>query len=175
MQTLAEFFGFTNLAGSIWNSIAYLAFILIIIGVSSDRYRNVLITSGAAALALYAIIFLHNPLFAALQALITVSGSLQLAGISKRTAMTVMMVLTAAAYLFLILGGSITNIWALLGSLGLLCIAFGLVVLPKRCGFLLMAAGGILLIIYAFTVTAWVFFFLNIFFTIANIRTWQKR
>jgi hypothetical protein len=37
-----------------------------------------------------------------------------------------------------------------------------------------MAAGGILLIFYAFQVDAWVFFLLNIFFAIANIYTWWK-
>ncbi len=175
MQALAGFFGFTTLAGVIWNSVAYLAFILIIIGVFSDRYRNILMTFGAAVLALYAAIFLHNPLFAALQTLIVVSGFLQLAKVSKRTAMATMVIFTAVAYLFLALNGSIANIWALLGSLGLLGIAFGLVALPQHNGFLLMATGGVLLIVYAFTVAAWVFFLLNVFFTVANIRVWRKR
>ncbi len=174
MQMLIEFFGFTTLANSIWNAVAYMAFIGIIIAVLWERYRNVLMTLGAAILASYAGFFLYNPLFTTLQALIVVSGLLQLMKAPKRTSMAVLMTLTVVAYLFLTLSGAVADGWALIGSLGLLGIAFGLAVLPNRYGFLLMAVGGVLLIFYAFAVKAWVFFFLNIFFAVANIRTWRR-
>lgn len=173
MQALTEFFGFTTLASSIWNATAYIAFVGIIIGVSS-RYRNILITIGAGILAVYAGIFLHSPLFTALQALIVVAGFLQLAKVPERSAMVTMVLLTVAAYALLLFIGAIVNAISLVGSFGLLGIAFGLAVLPRHYGFLLMAIGGVLLFVYAFTVAIWVFFFLNIFFAFENIRTWYK-
>lgn len=171
MRVLTEFFGFTSPISTFWNLSAYLAFIIIIIGVLSEKYRNVLITFGAGVLALYAGIFLHHPLFATLQTLIVLSGILLSAKkLSKPGTVTIMVILTIAAYLFLMMGGAITNVSAFIGSSGLLGIAFGLAALPKRYGFLLMALGGILLIIYTSYISAWVFFFLNIFFTVANIK-----
>lgn len=175
MQTLIEFFGFTDFTNALWNTVGYLALIIIIIGVFSERYRNILITVGAGVLAYYAGIFLHNPMFATLQALIVFSGLLSITGTPKRPAMFIMIALTAAAYLFLITDGAIVDAWTFMGSLGLLGIAFGLIILPKHYGFILMAVGGTLLVIYAFAVAAWVFFFLNIFFIIANIYTLQKQ
>jgi len=174
METLLSFLGFSTIANSLWNTASYVAFIAIIIGVFSDRCRNMLITSGAIVLAVYAEVFLKNSLFATLQVLVVVSGILQWTKLSRHYAVTTMATLTVVAYVFLYLNGAIADGYALVGSLGLLGIAFGLVALPKRYGFLFMATGGVLLIIYAFHVTAWVFFFLNIFFTIANIHTWRK-
>jgi len=156
----------------IWDAVSYLAFIAIIIGVFSERYRNVLITLGAAVLAMYAWFFLENLLFTILQLLIVVSGVMQLVRLSGRIAVTSMVILTSVAYMHLYISGAITDVWALIGSFGLLGIALGLVILPKHYGFLFMAAGGMLLILYAFDVEAWVFFFLNIFFVVANLRTW---
>ena len=174
-QTLIEFFGCTTLAGGIWNISAYLAFIGIIIGVFSERYRNLLFTLGPAVLALYAYAFLHNPLFTALQVIIVVSGILQWLKIAKHTAITVIFSATIAAYIFLASINAITDVWGLIGSFGLLGIALGLAVLPWRPGFLVMAGGGALLAVYGFMVSAWVFFFLNIFFAVANILTWRKQ
>ena len=173
MQALAELLGFTSFAGSLWNAASYLAFIAIIIGVFWERYRNWLITLGAAVLGIYAAAFLQNTLLAILQTVIVFSGILQLFKTPRRSAMFVMITLTIGAYIFLILTNSITDAWAFVGSLGLLGIAFGLTILPKRYGFLVMAAGGLLLVAYSFVIGAWVFFLLNIFFFVANIRTWR--
>ena len=171
MHTLTEFFGFTSPISTFWNLSAYLAFTIIIAGVLSEKYRNLLITYGAGVLALYAGTFLHDPLFMLLQILIVISGILlSIKPLPKNVAVAIMIFSTVAAYLFLIINGSITSVSAFIGSIGLLGIAFGLIALPKRYGFLLMAVGGILLFIYAFYVSAWVFFFLNIFFTLANIK-----
>ncbi|HEY4497283.1 MAG TPA: hypothetical protein VJC20_00795 [Candidatus Paceibacterota bacterium] len=169
-----DLLGFTTVENSIWNAISYGAFVAIIIGVFSERFRNILITLGAVVLAIYAEVFLKNPLFATLQTLIVVSGLLQIANLRRHFVVIAMMALTIVAYLFLFLSGVIADGWVLAGSFGLLGIAFGLVTLPNRFGFLLMASGGVLLIIYAFRVGAWVFFLLNIFFIIANLYTWQK-
>ena len=160
--------------GIIWNAAAYLAFVAIIIGVFSERYRNWFITVGAFVLMFYARFFLHNQLFASLQALIVISGCLQLLGVPKRFSIGLLILLTAGSYLNLALNCAINNIWAFIGSLGLLGIAFGLIILPKRFGFRVMAIGGVFLIIYAHTVSAWGFFFFNIFFIFANIVSWQK-
>ena len=174
MQTLIEILGFTTLENGIWNTVSYLAFTSIIIGVFWERGRNILITIGAGALALYAGIFLHNYLFTALQVLIIVSGVLQWLKVSQRPAMITVTFLTIATYVFLAFNGIISNTWAFTGSLGLLGIAFGLIILPKHYGFIIMAIGGVFLVLYAFNVQAWVFFLLNIFFAGANIYTWRK-
>jgi len=169
-----EILGFTTVVSSVWNAVSYVAFVIIIVGVYNNRHRNTIITFGATILTLYAIFFLKSPLFSALQILIVVSGILQWAQINKHVAVVVMLVLTSVAYAFLYLSGEMTDGWALIGSFGLLGIAFGLITLPKSIGFLIMVAGGALLTIYAFHVAAWVFFFLNIFFVFANIQTWKN-
>ena len=174
METVLDFLGFATVAGTVWNAVSYAAFIVIIIGVYSERHRNTLITLGAAVLALYAGIFLKNPLFATLQTLIVISGLLKLTKFSRRISMAAIILLTAAAYAILYGGGVITDTWSLMGSFGLLGIALGLATLPRRYGFILMAIGGLFLIAYAFQVSVWVFFLLNIFFAIANIQAWQK-
>ncbi len=174
MHTITEFLGFTSPASTLWNAISYLAFLVIIIGVFWERYRNWFVTLGGAALGIYAAAFLQNTVLTTLQAIITISGILQLLKTSRPRAIAIMTALSALAYLYLIASNSIANMWAFIGSLGLLGIAFGLIILPKRCGFLVMAAGGLLLVGYAFAVSAWVFFFLNIFFFAANLHTWKS-
>ncbi len=175
METIAELFGFTTVAGGIWNAVSYAAFIAIIIGVFYERHRTALVVIGAGTLALYAGFFLHNILFTALQALIVVSGLLQWTKTPRSIAMTAMTLLTILAYALLAASGVLTDRWALAGSLGLLGIAFGLIALPARSGFWLMAAGGVLLVLYAYTVHAWVFFGLNIVFAVANIiELWRR-
>ena len=104
--------------GIIWNAAAYLAFVAIIIGVFSERYRNWFITVGAFVLMFYARFFLHNQLFASLQALIVISGCLQLLGVPKRFSIGLLILLTAGSYLNLALNCAINNIWAFIGSLG---------------------------------------------------------
>ena len=174
MEELLNLLGFTTVASSAWNTIAYAAFIAIIVGVFYERHRNALFTIGAAVLVAYAYFFLGNPLFATLQVLIMISGLLRWKKVNRRFSIMAMLMLTALAYAYLYLTGAIMDIWSLAGSLGLLGIAFGLILLPKRYGFLIMAVGGSLLVFYAFHVAAWVFFLLNIFFAISNIYTWKK-
>lgn len=157
----------------VWDTVSYLAFIIIIIGVFCDRYRNWLITMGAIVLAVYAAEFLHNRLLATLQIVIAFSGVLQLCRVPRELSKCAMIGSAMGAYYSLTTKNAIADIWSFIGSLGLLGIAFGLITLPKRYGFLVMATGGLLLVLYSFIIGAWVFFFLNIFFFIANIRTWN--
>jgi len=174
MHNILNFLGFTSTHNAIWNSVGYIAFVIIIVGVFSERYRNLFITTGAFVLAVYAKVFLHNALFTVLQSLIVVSGILNWTKIQKKFSVGIMLCITVVAYIFLIVGNHITNVWALIGSVGLLGIAFGLIILPKSLGFIFMAVAGALLVIYAFAVEAWVFFLLNIFFAFANIQTLFK-
>lgn len=174
MQTLIQFLGFTTLASSIWNVVAYIAFIGIIIGVSLEKYRNWFITIGALVLVFYAGIFLHDPLFTILQSMIVFSGFLELTKTPKRLATKSLILAVLLLYAILLKNGVIADMWSFIGSLGLLGIAFGLIILPKRFGFLVMAMGGAFLTIYAYTVSAWVFFLLNIFFARANVKKWYK-
>ena len=175
MKTLLELLGFTSVASTAWNLAAYVAFIGIIIGVSSERHRNVLTAIGAVILGLYAWLFLHNPLFATLQVLIVISICLQWAKLSRQHTMLAMLPLTLLAYFLLAKNGAIADVWSLIGSFGFLGIAFGLVVLPKKFGFLLLVAGGALLTVYAYHVSAWVFFLLNVFYVIESVRAWFKK
>ena len=181
MQILAEFFGFATLTSGLWNAAAYAAFIGIIVGVLYERYRNTLFAIGAATLALYAGVFLQNSLFTALQMLVFISALLQWTKVSKRkegrykdVPMVTLTVLAIVAGFFLLVSGAIVDVWALVGSFGLLGIAFGLAMLPRQNGFLVMAVGGVLLVFYAFAVEVWVFFFLNIFFALANSHKWNQ-
>lgn len=159
---------------AVWNIVSYSAFIVIIVGVFSEKYRNIFFTLGSAALAAYAAVFLNNPLLTVLQILIVISGILQLLKTSRFMTMLMMSVFTITGYLALFDNGLIGDTWPLVGSFGLLGIAFGIAMLPNRYGFITMASGGVLLTLYAFIVSAWVFFFLNIFFTVANVRTYYK-
>lgn len=174
VEDVLALLGFSTIMGGLWNAVSYAAFVGIIVGVFSERYRNRLIMFGAAVLAVYAGVFLKNPLFATLQTLIVISGLAHMMWLRRPAAMAVMTVLTSTAYAFLYASGAIVDAWALAGSFGLLGIAFGLITLPHRSGFILMALGGVALVAYAFHVGAWVFFLLNIFFAVANIHTWRK-
>lgn len=170
METVLALFGFTTLESTLWNLAAYVAFISIIIGVCYERGRTVLITLGALVLALYAGFFLKDPVFAALQTLITVSGVMQLRQVERRTSIIILLFLTICAVSLLAFGGVLQDNTTLVGVGGLLAIAFGIILLPQFTAFLVMAIGGILLADYAWAVGAWVFFWLNIFFALANIK-----
>ena len=175
MQALLELMGFTTATGVAWNLAAYVAFIVIIIGISSDRHRNTLTAIGAIVLGVYAWIFLHNPLFAALQALVVISICFQWAKLSPRNTVVTFLSLTALAYFLLAKNGAIADAWSLAGSFGLLGIAIGLIILPKKPGFLILAAGGVLLVVYGYHASAWVFFLLNAVYFVESMRNWLKK
>lgn len=170
MQELVNFLGFTSLESTIWNIIGYGAFMAIIVGVLYEKYRKPLFVIGPLLLIPYAGIFLKDPVFTNLQILITVAGILQLLNQPQRFSMKAMILLTIAAFASLVFNGSLVDVWALVGSLGLLGIAFGSIRLPKHDAFALMTIGGLLLIVYSYVTQVWIFFFLNIFFVVANIK-----
>ena len=85
-----------------------------------------------------------------------------------------MVVMTVLVCLFLVFGGNIADTWSAVGAFGLLGIVYGMLCLPNSAGFILMAGGGVLLVVYGFVVEAWVFFLLNIFFAVSNIVMWHK-
>lgn len=166
--------GFTSVSSTLWNLLAYAAFVLIIVGVASERFRNAFTASGALALAAYANFFLHNDVFAILQTLVFLSVVFQMTGLPRESLFVSMLALTVGAYVYLLTSGTIHDVWAFIGSLGLLGIMIGLMALPKRSAFLIMAGGGALLVLYAYTAGAWVFFFLNIVYVCVNMMTWGK-
>ena len=155
----------------LWNLVGYGAFVLIIVGVLWEKYRNILLTVGAATLALYAALFLENELFTVLQMMIVTSGLLQLLQCPRKTSAFVISIFAVVACVMLLVHGAIASAYDILGGLGLMGIAFGVAFLPARNAFVLMTGGGVLMVVYAFSASAWVFFFLNIFFAIANIKT----
>lgn len=170
MTELLSALGFTTLESIIWNLAAYAAFVVIIVGVLHERLRNILLTVGGAVLALYSGVFLKDALFATLQTLLTISGVMQLAHIKRGTSIATMLALTTVALVLLVLIEVLQNENAFAGVGGLLGITFGIVLLPRPSAFALMTLGGILLIVYAWTAGLWVFFFLNIFFVLANTK-----
>lgn len=170
MEALFTVLGFTTLESTLWNLAAYVAFVGIIVGVLYEPLRNHLITAGAAILAAYSALFLHNPMFAALQTIIAVSGAMQLWRVPSWHATNTILTLTVIAVSVLVFGCASHGNQTMLGVIGLVGIAFGLVLAPRRSGFGLMAAGGVLLVAYAWIVGAWVFFWLNIFFALANVK-----
>ncbi len=64
--------------------------------------------------------------------------------------------------------------WPIVGFFGLLAIVFGLVMLPHRSGYFVMILAGVLLVMYAVSVEAWVFSLLNAVFIISNIKMLYK-
>lgn len=174
MEALLAMFGFTTPVSTLWNLAAYGGFICIIVGVLYERMRNILIVFGSAVLAFYSALFLKDAVFAALQTLIAVSGVMQIFHCKRKTSTMTMVVLTVVALSLLIFGGALQSIATIVGVLGLLGIAFGIVFLPRRSAFVLMTIGGILLTAYAWTFGAWVFFWLNIFFALANIKEFRS-
>lgn len=173
-----ELLGFTGLASTLWNILAYLGMIVIIVAVVSKKYRNHFFFWGPLALFLYAAFFLHNPLLAGLQLIIAASGLLNLLEL-KEYAFLRMGVLTVIIYSILLISGSINGIWCWIGSFGLLGIGLGLTQLPKKRSFIIMSIGGALIVLYSgpWALKIWIWFILNLFFFGANILTllrWKK-
>ncbi len=171
MSGLLTVLGFTTLESTLWNLASYIAFIGIIVGVLYERWRNILLTVGGATLACYSEFFFKDIVFTALQALLTVSGVMQLARVKHRVSIATMLALTVVVLSLLLLGGALQSMNTVVGVGGLLGITFGIVLLPRRNAFVLMTLGGVLLIAYAWVVGAWVFFWLNIFFALANMKS----
>jgi hypothetical protein len=175
MDTLLTLLGFTGVSSILWNLGAYFAFVLIILGVSSGKHRNTLITLGATYFAFYAGWFLHNTLFMVLQIIVVISGLFVAVKIPRHISGIIMVFLTLASYVSLFVAGAVTDVWSFIGSIGLLGIAFGLIAVPKRLGFAFMAIGGTLLLVYAVAVVSVAYIFLNFFFAANSIKEWQKK
>ena len=173
MRQIISFLGFIDPASILWNFLAYAGMILIIAGVVSAKFRNHFFIWGPLALLFYAWLYLHNPILAGLQFIIAVSGLLNIFN-SKKHISVVMIFLVLAVYLVLLLKGQISGLWPLIGSFGLLCIAFGIAQLPRKRAFELMAIGGILIGVYAFALSIWVWLVLNIIFAIASFLELKK-
>lgn len=168
MEELLDFLGFSNPVGVVWNLAAYLGMIIITVAVCFDKYRNQFFVWGPLILLLYAWLYLGDPILTGLQLIVTISGALNLIGV-KKEAPCVIVFLTIVIYIFLLITGQFSNLWFWLGSFGLLGIAVGLIQLPHKRGFSVMALGGLLIAIYAFALQIWVFFVLNTVFFTANI------
>jgi len=158
---------------TVLNIAAYAAFYFIIRAVHKERFINETFAVCGGFLGIYAWFFLGNLLLATLQGLIFVSASLQFAEVKRRSGIMIMSVLTIAAYVWLASSGMLTDTKAIIGSIGLLGIAIGIMLLPSRHAFLMMAVGGVLLVYYSFP-AAMVFVLLNIFFTYVNIQKWRE-
>jgi len=156
-----------------WDGAAYLAFFFIILAIYREQFVNGTLAVCAVVLGVYAWFFLEISLLATLQGLIFASASLQWAKVPRRRGIIIMGVLTFAAYAWLVFNGDLTDIKALLGSFGLLGIAGGLMLLPLRLAFLVMAIGGTLLVFYSYP-DAMVFVLLNGVFVIVNIKNYWK-
>jgi len=175
---LAKFLGFTSPRSTIWNIVAYATSIIVVRAIRlDDKLRNIVMTICAPILALYAGIFLGNPVFTLLQILIGISGILIWVKMPPPLPKLLTLTFAASAYALLLKLGAVKfNIKSLddflifVGPLGLVCIAFALTTFPKNLGFLLFAIGGAFLIGYALISKAWIFFILNIIFSLVSMR-----
>lgn len=173
MEQILNLLGFTNTAGILWSLLAYLGMILIITAVVFPKWRNQFFVWGPLILLLYAWFYLHDPILTGLQFIITTSGILNFLNIKKPAALIVI-ILAVVVFITLLANGNLVGLWSWLGALGLLGIALGLTQLPAKQGFLIMALGGLLIVIYALALQIWVFFILNAIFFAANILEWRR-
>lgn len=178
LLALAKLLGFTDIWSTIWNIIAYATAIAVVRAIRlDDQLRNVVMTVCAPILALYAGVFLGNPVFMSLQILIGISGTLVWAKMPPPLPKLLTLLFTAGAYALLFKLGavkfsikSLDDFLIFAGPLGLVCIALALATFPKNSGFLLFAVGGAFLTGYALASKAWVFFILNIIFSLVSAR-----
>ncbi|PIS35195.1 MAG: hypothetical protein COT36_03635 [Parcubacteria group bacterium CG08_land_8_20_14_0_20_38_56] len=174
MEQIFNLLGFTNIASILWNLLAYAGMILITVAVVSAKWRNQFFVWGPLALLLYAWFYLHNPILAGLQLVVTTSGVLNLRDI-KKPAPFVVITLAVMVFAALLATGQISGLWPWIGAFGLLGIALGLTQLPHKRGFGIMASGGLLIVIYALALQIWVFFVLNAIFFVANLLEMRKK
>lgn len=174
MEQMLNLLGFTDITSILWNPLAYAGMILIIIAVVSAKLRNQFFVLGPLALLLYAWFYLHNPILAGLQLVITASGILNLRGV-KRLAPFIVITLGVTVFVALLVTGQISGLWSWFGALGLLGIALGLTQLPHKRGFGIMALGGLLIVVYAFGLQIWIWFVLNIIFFVVNLLELKKQ
>lgn len=163
--------GFTTWESGLWNGAAYITILIIIRAVYLERWINQVVFVGGIFLGIYAWFFLHDPLFTTLQGVIAFSALLQLLSVSKHLSIGLLTIITGTAYAILLSQGVISDQVSVLGSIGLLGIAFGLIFIPSRLGFAILATGSVLLSAYSWFTEAWAFLFLNVFFAIVNIRS----
>lgn len=178
LLALTKLLGFTTIWSAVWNIIAYATSAVVIGAIRlDDKLRNIVMTTCAPILALYAGIFLGNPIFTCLQILIGISGIVTWAKMPPPLPKIITLTFAAGTYVILFKFGAIRfNIKSLedflifVGPLGLVCIAFALTTFPKNLGFLLFAIGGVFLFGYAVAAKAWVFFVLNVIFALISMR-----
>ena len=178
METILSILGFTTLESTLWNLGSYVAVVGLIIALfieKNDRLRiSLFFMFGGVVLGFYAAFFLHDVLFTTLQVIVGGSALFRLLKFEPRTARTSLGLLTVGAIIFLALSGNLNNVLNIVGTLGFLSIAAGIILLPWYVAFPIMAAGGGFLVGYAWETAAWVFFILNIAFVFSNIIQWYR-
>jgi len=174
MEQVFTFLGFIGPVSIFWNLLAYVGMVLITLAVISAKWRNQFFFWGPLALLLYAGLYLKNPILTGLQLVIIVSGVLNLFSI-KKIAPVILIALTIIVYTILLTTKQISGLWPVIGSFGLLGIAFGMTQLPLKRAFTIMAFGGLMIIVYALALHIWVFFVLNAIFFATNLLKTKKR
>ncbi|MBI2624870.1 MAG: hypothetical protein HYW70_00830 [Candidatus Nealsonbacteria bacterium] len=175
MKEIIDILWFTDPAAIVWNVFAYLGMVLIITGIVSSRFRNRFFFLGPFILFLYALLYLKDPILTGLQLLISLSGGLNLFNVRKKLFLPVLHVSTVAVYGILLFAGQISGAWQLIGSLGLLGIAFSYTQLPNKRGFLFMGFSGLLIVAYSFVSQVWIWFVLNIVFFFTSIIEFKRK
>ena len=173
-DTFLELVGFDTPLGIFWNGVAYAAFAAIIWAFQKNRHINQTVFVCGIVLGIYAYWFLHNHLLAINQGLIAISALLLLIKVSRFRTIMIMAVLTTAAVVWLMQHGYFANITAVIGTAGLVGIAFGLILIPFSFGFATLVVASVLLSIYSYDAAAWVFLLLNIYFACLNICNYKN-
>jgi len=177
VETVFSVLGFTTLEGVIWNSVAYAAVLAIIAALFLEKYdtlRYTIFAISGVVLVAYSHFSLHDVLFTILQTVITISALFQLLKFKPWSARVSLGLLTFIAIILLVFNGNLNSTLSAVGAVGFIGIAAGVVLLPLRAAFIVMAVGGAFLIGYAWETAAWVFFILNIVFVIANLIQWGR-
>lgn len=171
IETALTTLGFTTWESGLWNGAAYITILIIILAVYLERWINQVVFVGGIFLGIYAWFFLHDPLFTTLQGVIAFSALLQLLSVPRYQSIGLLTITTMTAYVILLSQGVISDPVSVMGSIGLLGIAFGLIFIPSALGFAVLATGSVLLSGYSWFTEVWAFLFLNIFFAVVNIRS----
>ena len=173
-ETVSQVFGFTSSYTTLWNLLGYIAFLAAIAGVLIEKPRLLLFFLASVAFGIYAYVFLGNMLFAILHGVIAISAFLQFVKVRQGYAKNILSVSVVAAWLLAFYGGYLITLVDAACFAGLLFIAYGITVLSRPAAFLWIAAGGTLVAFYALKNEMWVLFFLNLFFTLASIYSYNE-
>lgn len=113
---------------------------------------------------------ISNWVYTSLQGILAVSA---LGGLAVRDKLLscIVFFLSVAALFFLAYAGLVVFDWTVSGPMGLIVLAVGVALIPRRGSNELLLAGGIILLVYSITAMQWPWIILNLLWSITLIPT----